>query len=549
MIRLTKTGKVLLLLLATLTTNAISAADVHALHQQGNYTAAAEVGLSMLLREPWNHELRFLVADSLERSGDTNAAQAQFQTLAGTAYAEAAKIRLNSLLTAAGASATGKVMLAASGSTFSTFDVPARPLAIPSAATEATPPPRNGGLRDEIKLAPRAAEIETVHQLNADGKYRAAAKQGKQLIERGDADDEIRLIVANSLAWTGQLDEAIPVYQNIIRASSSAGSVNNARAGMGNALRWKGRDDQAAPLYKQALADDPKHEPSLEGLVYAERELRPKTTITLGNSDDSSNMNRRSAIINHRWRDSSQQQLFELELGNNRDDLAGNQASQQDFTVRYQALAVPLKPRFSLSAQASPGNAIFGGIQLELVSQKLTLDAEHMNWGLNALNTRALKNGLSANRIGLSGKTGTDFGDFSAAVNYYDISDTNTILTSNVRYTAPWRWIGLKAFLGAETRDPKFNSLDYWSPAQGYGSTYLGLQGDWSKERWELFASGQAGKPLYGDAGDSWSLSGGGRLWLDRRFAIGLRQWQMSSWRDNAKYRANATTVTLESLW
>lgn len=524
-------------------------ADVRALYQQGQYVAAAQDGLATLLREPWNHELRFLVADSLERSGDVAAAQSQFQALLGTILTEPAQMRLNNLLTATGKPAK-QVQLASASSNFQVFELPARPLARPVSSVEEAAPPRSKlALREQIKLPARAPELEAVFQLSAEGDYRAAARQGKRLMDRGMVDDDLRLLVANSLAWTGQSEEAIAAYKKIIETSGSAAKVNDARAGLANSLRWQGRDDLALPLYRQALASDSGHEASKEGVVYAERELRPKTTISYGQSNDSSEMHRRTLGINHRWRDPGLRHGFEVEAFGNNDTLPTDRALQRELTFRYQPLNIPLKPRFWVSAQTLPKTGTFGGVQLQLVPNKLSFELDQMNWGARALNPRAELRGLTAMHVGLASRVTSAFGDLNAAIDYYDISDNNNILTNSLRYTAPWRVLGFKAFVGAENREPKFNSLDYWSPALGYGATYAGLQGDWSAERWELFMSGQKGRRLYGDAGDSWSLSGGGRLWITQQLALGLRLWGMSSVRDSAAYRANAGTVTVESLW
>jgi hypothetical protein len=54
---------------------------------------------------------------------------------------------------------------------------------------------------------------------------------------------------------------------------------------------------------------------------------------------------------------------------------------------------------------------------------------------------------------------------------------------------------------------------------------------------------------FYGDAGTSWSATGGGKTWLTRDIALGVNLWAMSSWRDAAQYRAQSANVSLEKLW
>ena len=103
--------------------------------------------------------------------------------------------------------------------------------------------------------------------------------------------------------------------------------------------------------------------------------------------------------------------------------------------------------------------------------------------------------------------------------------------------------------MGVETRDSKFNTNKYWSPAQGYGSAYAGLQGDWGGADWDLFASGQIGFPLYGEAGRNLSLSAGGKHWLSNDWAIGVNLWAMSGRRDASVYRAQSLYINIERLW
>ena len=100
-----------------------------------------------------------------------------------------------------------------------------------------------------------------------------------------------------------------------------------------------------------------------------------------------------------------------------------------------------------------------------------------------------------------------------------------------------------------QTRDAKFSSPSYWSPEQGSGTLYAGLLGEWGSADWNFYASAQSGTGLYGDAGTSWSVSGGGKRWLSNDIALSMNFWSMASWRDNAAYRAQSATVSLEKLW
>jgi hypothetical protein len=167
------------------------------------------------------------------------------------------------------------------------------------------------------------------------------------------------------------------------------------------------------------------------------------------------------------------------------------------------------------------------------------------------MNPNALAANLSATHIGGSEKREFNFGTVSGKVNYFDISDGNTLLTAGIHLASKWRPLGKnwKPFAGAESRSSKFAAPNYWSPSNGSGVAYGGLLGEWSSEDWMFYTSGQVGFGFYGDAGTSWSATGGGKTWLTRDIALGVNLWALSSWRDAAQYRAQSANVSLEKLW
>lgn len=361
------------------------------------------------------------------------------------------------------------------------------------------------------------------------------------------ADDDIRLIIANSLAWTGRLNEAISVYQGLLDGRLS----NEARIGMANAYRWSGRDDKAIPLYRAALASDPQNVAAKEGVTLAQRELRPRTTLTVGGFRDSSEVQRRSAALNHRWRDRNGIDSFEIESSTARDEMPGIEARQNDVTARYHAPTLALKPSFELSVARNGEQNVYGSVRVRLGERDNILEAGRVNWGKLATNPNALQDNLSATHVGLQASQGFDKGTLTERLDYYDISDGNTVFAGNIRFASNWRPLGnaMKPFAGFEFRDAKFNTTNYWSPEQGFGSLYAGLSVDWSALDWNLYTSAQAGVRLYGDAGTSWSLSAGGKRWLTDDVGVGVNLWSMASQRNNAAYRAKSMNVSLEKLW
>ena len=64
------------------------------LYSDGNYTSFANQGLVLLLSQPWNHELRFFVANSLSWTGRNEEAAVQYESLAGTEFSDEASLGL-----------------------------------------------------------------------------------------------------------------------------------------------------------------------------------------------------------------------------------------------------------------------------------------------------------------------------------------------------------------------------------------------------------------------------------------------------------------------
>ena len=408
--------------------------------------------------------------------------------------------------------------------------------------------PPIGPVKSEEESPKRSPDQQRIVDLNAAGNYQAAGTEGMALLAKEKPDEALQLIIANSLAWTGRLKEAAPAYQNL-----TAGKyANDANVGLANVLRWRGRDDQALPLYRKVLDSDPGNEVALEGAALSSRELSPRTLVSFGGTNDSSEMQRRSATLNHRWRDSTGARIMEVETSGVNDRLPSNEATQQDVTLRYEDLSLSLKPSIELSMPTRTDRTLYGSARVKLgPDDQVSLTVGRVNWGRMASNPNALASGLAASHIGVAFTEAFSFGILQGRLNYYDISDNNTLLTTNLNLSSSWRPIGnnFKPFVGIETRGTKFNTPNYWSPAEGSGTLYAGLLGEWGSADWNFYASGQTGARLYGDAGASWSFSAGGKRWLSRDVALSMNLWSMASTRDNATYRAQSANVNLEKLW
>lgn len=398
-----------------------------------------------------------------------------------------------------------------------------------------------------VEQPKRSADQQRIVDLNAAAKYQAVGTEGLALMAKEETDEQLQLIVANSLAWTGRLKEAIPTYQGLTKGAYA----NEANFGLANVYRWSGRDDHAAPLYRAVLASAPDNADARQGLTLALRELRPKTTLSLGKSTDSSDLLHQSATVNHRWRDNSGAQIMEIETSTVQDELPNIKVRQPEVSFGYQNLGIALKPSFKLSMPTTGNQTLYGNARIKLLDDRVSLEVGRVNWGRMVTNPNALAARLSAAHAGISATQNFELGRLSGNFNHYSISDNNTIQTGGLQFASSWRPLGnhFKPFAGIEARSAAFNTANYWSPEEGSGIVYAGLLGEWGDADWNLFASGQAGQRLYGDAGQSWSLSAGGKRWLSNDIALSLNLWSMASTRDNATYRASAATVSLEKLW
>jgi tetratricopeptide (TPR) repeat protein len=393
----------------------------------------------------------------------------------------------------------------------------------------------------------RAENQQRIVDLNSAGDYQSVGTNGLTLMSNEKIDDELQLIVANSLAWTGRLKEAIPIFQSL----SNGKYANEANVGIANISRWRGRDDQALPLYKSVLEKDPTNVDALEGVALASRELSPRTTVGLGGSSDSSDLIHRSGFINHRWRNDVGTNIFEVEVSGVRDRLLSQVATEQDITVRYQGLDLALKPSLEISMPAVFNPRLYGSGRIKLFDDQVSLGAGVVNWGKMSTSPSAMVAGLSANYLGADANLSFSMGSLTARVDYYSISDTNAVVTSGLNFNSAWRPLGthFRPFAGIETRVGQYSTTDYWSPVDGSGTAYVGLLGDWGGPEWNLFASAQLGTRLYGDAGRSWSIVVGGKYWLTSDVALNGNLWSMSSFRDNAAYKAQSLNLSLEKIW
>jgi hypothetical protein len=215
----------------------------------------------------------------------------------------------------------------------------------------------------------------------------------------------------------------------------------------------------------------------------------------------------------------------------------------------------PLPPRLAVLEagllQERDDDSIFGSARIKLYEWPVWFRAGRLDWSHEALAPRAALRGLVARHSGLEAMGEFDWGQLYGQLDYYGITDGNSISAAQLRWTPSWRPLGARwrPLLGVEFRQAMRPAAEYWSPSLGHGSAYAGLNGDWSLGRWSLYGSAQYGTPLLEESGTSWSLSLGGRYQFAEDLAFSFGFWRMSSFRDNAAYSARTANLQVEKVW
>ena len=621
--------------------SAVDLGELATLRAADRHDAAAELGLRGILEQPWDHSLRYLVADSLERAGRFDEASAQFSALHGTPLQGAAQGRLATLagrtdhrspaLPAATIATPGQAATAPalapprSPTTAATVarpamavnqtaraasasaPAPAQPrrlgapasLAPPATSTASAPAsaqPRRLGAPASLPQPATLAEgrpstsppippAQHIEALYAKGDYAEAGAQGLALLEKAPIDAELHLKVANSLAWSGKLQAGQAQY----RALFDSKVDREARLALANTQRWNARFDLAMAGYQAVLDRHPDDSDALEGMRQSRLGLAPRTTFGAEYTTDINPVERRGATLGHRWHNASGDTRYEVKVVRYDDSIdwvipanglrdpeipRRAETRRQSLSASMEMLAHPLQPQLMLSLQQQVAipppplparlaalesgpqvrrndDAIFGTARIKLYEWPVWFRVGRLDWSHEALAPRAAIFGLVARHSGLEALGEFDWGQLYGQVDYYGITDGNSISAAQLRWTPSWRPLGARwrPLLGLEWRQAMRPAAEYWSPSLGHGSAYAGLSGDWTLGRWSLYGSAQYGTPLLEESGTSWSLSLGGRYQVAEDLAFSFGFWRMSSFRDNAAYRARTANLQVEKAW
>jgi tetratricopeptide (TPR) repeat protein len=514
----------------------------------GDYWSVGSDGPAILRKEPGNNQLRMMVAESLAWTGRYTEAIKQYRMLSGTPLSDSAALGMANVYRWNGrpdlASPLYQQVLASQPGNPDALDGLDR---INRERCHGTGAPCTSDDTEENTGPPASADAARLRDKFYAGEYWSVGSDGLDTLKKEPGNNELRMMVADSLAWTGRYPEAISQYQML----AGTALADSAALGMANAYRWNGWPDLATPLYLQILTSQPDNRDALDGLDRTKRELRPRTSVTLGRKTDSNSVTQNAIEISHYWRGDNLAVKYELSLNASRYTLSSVRTRQRELNFSVEHAEMAMAPRLDLSFQQEPANNAFASLRLKLHgAPDLHATIGRVNWGNMVFQPQALLDGLVATQIGVDGSLITRPGTISAAHNDYQVSDGNQVQDSSIRFSPSWRPLGadFRYYIGLSGRIAKRNMPEYWSPDMGYLSTDIGFTNEWSMSNGDYSIYGQRGFGAGGEALNSYNLGFAAKRYLDRDWAATLGAGLLENLRTDA-YRSNYLTVGIERLW
>lgn len=433
----------------------------------------------------------------------------------------------------------------------------AKPVASEPAASE--PAAQAASAPEEASAAAPVEMVEAVSpaaQAYDEARYAEAGQLGLAELQAKPGDHGLRLKVANALAWTGDYVHAVPLYE----ALAGTQLADAGRLGLANIQLWNGQPQRAAPVLRQIVASEPDNADARTSLADAEAQLRPRSTLQLGHLSDSGQARRTALQFGHGWWAADLAQRFELHAEARHETKAPEQVDERarEIGLSWEHQSLPLAPRLELSAQQAPRTRLFGevGAQLGqgwLGEQALGLRLGRVNWGKLAFSPVALRDGLSAQLVGLTSRGEAALGQWDAQWSRYAVSDGNRVTDASLRVTPAWQPLpaasGVRVFAGLASHKAAQATMSYWSPTAGHSVAQLGLTwGRWERD-WELSAELRRSQRLAGEGADGWSASAGGKRSIGRDLALRAEASHDDTRRGTSSYRATALSIALESVW
>ncbi len=392
--------------------------------------------------------------------------------------------------------------------------------------------------------AQRPPAQQRLVELNLNGQYARLGREGLALMKKEQLDDELKFIIANGLAWSGRLHAAERIYQDLLDGDQAL----NARVALANIHRWRGKDYLAASMYKEVLATDGAHAEALEGLALTRESARPRLRVSSTRTTDSYDVRTQNVAANYRWTTHGGARVTEVEFGGMAARMPRVSSGEVLLAARHQAHDVRMDP----AVEVSFGKQMYGSVSVQPVpALPVRVRAGKVNWAAMSLNPRGMEKALSANNLGLTATVSGRPGRAALVADSYRVSDGNSVQTAMLRYSPAVKLFTprLRPVLGVEYRKARFDTPDYWSPAQGYGVAFAGVEGEWSTERSSTTAALQRGWRIHGEAGPAWSASLSHTYKVNDDWSVGGSAWLIENKRDGGRYNASAMTVFVERRW
>jgi tetratricopeptide (TPR) repeat protein len=403
---------------------------------------------------------------------------------------------------------------------------------------------------------------EEFKKLFETGSYRASLIPGAKALSLSPNDNEIRLQLANALAWTGRYDAAIEQYQRLL---SDQHFEARARVGLAGILRWRGAPQVALPLLQEAEKKDPQSKDVQTAIMQTQRELRPMTTVKLSQAGDSNQLSRAELVATQRfW---PQTTIFgkpiklELAAVSGSDTLGALNLRHKElaFSIALTPMGTGPKAasdwgnssgmRLELSAQQDLKTRIFGRVHADFLGDAFSVRAGQVNWGRQVFSAAALQAGLTANQFGLSGSFNSEWLLVKARLDNYAVSDGNRVIDGEVAFNPIWQplpfgvqWYKTYNYRRSDRVDPK-----YWSPKNNLTSTY-GLKRSWYFDQGEFTLSGGKSLGVTREAKGGYVLAANGKMWIAKDTALGVDLFAIDAPRVGA-YRYHYFGVSLNQLW
>ena len=379
------------------------------------------------------------------------------------------------------------------------------------------------------------------------GSYLLAAKLGAKALVDEPANHALRLVVANSLAWSGRLDAAIEQYEKLAGTKlDSAGKI-----GVANIYRWRSKPVLAEPIYAAVLRVDPSNADALEGQKLAQRDMRLTVLKDLSYSKDSTGLSRvyNASSVGGVTADRSTRWRAGYGLGADRDALGRERYIELNGSV--QGLDWPFSPRLDLSVSREIGKTrLYGLINVDILPDAFGLQFGAVNWGRLSFNRNAQASGLKANRFGAYLNFSSLLGEARGRFDVYRVSDGNQVWDADFQLSPDWQPIpaGINWYAGVSAKSADRADPRYWSPVNTNLVGYLGIKKSWFFEKGDLAVGLQRGFKLSDDARNNYSVSANGKFWISDRMALGFEFGASDSSRAT-DYKQRFLGLQLQRLW